>query len=256
MRLFDKVVRKFKRDGLRSTCVSILQYPFLFNRRLQYKQMLNQSLLKDRFSDIYSKGIWNSEESGSGEGSESNYTQPLRWWLVKKLPELNIKVFVDAPCGDFNWMKKVLPELTLEYLGFDIVESVIIKNKELYQTDKTNFFVENICEDRLPNCDLIMTRDCLFHLSYGDIEKFLKNLSGVEYKYLLTTTHHTDNDFENTNIISGDWRLIDLFSPPFNFDANTVIDRVDDYPKGHNTPRQMILIEKINVPTTLNQNTQ
>ena len=100
-----------------------------------------------------------------------------------------------------------------------------------------------------------MTRDCLFHLSYEDIEKFLKNLSSVEYKYLLTTTHHTDNDFENTNIISGDWRLIDLFSHPFNFDANRVIDRVDDYPKGHNTPRQMILIEKINVPTTLNQNT-
>ena len=69
-----------------------------------------------------------------------------------------------------------------------------------------------------------MVRDCLFHLSYKDINKFLDNIAKVDYKYILTTTHILDEDFANKDIISGDYRMINLFSEPFNFKNETIID--------------------------------
>jgi hypothetical protein len=145
-------------------------------------------------------------------------------------------------------MKLVLPKVDINYIGLDIVENVIEKNKITYATNNINFEISNICEDRLPDCDIIMVRDCLFHLSYEDINKFLINLSNTNYKYLLTTTHTVNKDFENSNINTGDFRLIDLFSPPFSFDPTKVESRVDDFPVGYSLKRQMILVEKRFVP--------
>ena len=119
-----------KREGLIALSIAIVVYPFRFARRLGYKRMLRAPLIKDRFSEIYKQNLWNSKESASGEGSEIEYTQPLRQWLTKIVPKYEIKVFVDAPCGDFNWMKEVLPSLSVNYIGLDIVSSVIKKIKK------------------------------------------------------------------------------------------------------------------------------
>ena len=173
--------------------------------------MLSKKNISDRFKLIYENNLWSSEESFSGGGSEVAFTQYLQEWLVKTIPKLNIKNFVDDPCGDYNWMKLVVPKLNVTYIGLDIVPSIIYKNCQLYGNDNVKFKVSNICEDKLPSCDLIMVRDCLFHLSYEDIEKFLNNLKSTDYKYLLTSTHIVNKDFENKDIITGDFRKIDLF---------------------------------------------
>jgi hypothetical protein len=206
---------------------------------------------KERFSEIYKHNLWSSVESRSGEGSEILYTAPLRKWLIENINLLRINTFVDAPCGDFNWMKLVLPKVNVDYLGFDIVDSVVEQNKAKYASDKINFNVANICEDKLPFCDMIMVRDCLFHLSYDDINSFLINLANTNYKYLLTTTHIVDEKFKNTNIKTGDFRLINLFSFPFSFDREKVKSKVDDFPEGYFERREMILVEKQFVPTKL-----
>jgi hypothetical protein len=100
-----------------------------------------------------------------------------------------------------------------------------------------------------------MVRDCLFHFSYNDINKFLKNINKIKYKYLLTTTHIVKKNFINRDIITGDFRIINLFSYPFNFNNQNIVDRVNDYPKGHSLPREMILIEKKYVPKIINYKT-
>ena len=97
-----------------------------------------------------------------------------------------------------------------------------------------------------------MVRDCLFHLSYEDINHFFLNLARLDYKYLLTTTHLVEENFRNANITTGDFRIIDLFSDPFNFNRINVKDRVNDYPKDHIIPREMILVEKKYVPKSIN----
>ena len=225
-------------------------------RRREYKRMLELNSNKDRFSTIYEKKLWKSNESESGEGSEFSYTEKLRHELPTLISDYNINVIVDAPCGDFNWMRFVLPKVdSVDYFGFDIVESVISSNKENYSTDKIHFEVADICKDHLPSCDLLIVRDCLFHLSYNDVERFLKNIKNVNYKYLLTSTHIVDADVQNHDIETGDFRLIDLYKPPFNFDTKHVLQSIDDYPEGYATKKQVVLIKKEDVPLSLTSKT-
>jgi hypothetical protein len=249
--MITKLISKLKRGGIFSLFLSVLRYPLRIRKRNSYQKMLKLKDQKEKFSEIYKNNFWSSSESVSGEGSEIAYTEPLRKWLISTIQTLKVKDFVDAPCGDFNWMKYVVPNVDINYIGLDIVDSLISKNKLEYVSSKLDFRVANICKDALPACDIIMVRDCLFHLSYEDINNFLHNLATTDYKYLLTTTHKVEGDFKNSNIITGDFRIIDLFSEPFYFDPKNIKNRVDDYPKGYPIKREMILIEKNFVPTSL-----
>ena len=232
--IITRAINKLKRDGVFIFLIALVKYPFQLNYRLKYKKMLTVNKLQDKFIYIYDKKIWLVNDSLSGEGSELKYTENLREWLICNLPSLKVNTFVDAPCGDFNWMRYVLPSLNVNYVGLDIVPSVIKKNRETYNDPKIQFKIANICEDKLPSCELIMVRDVLFHLSFEDINSFFINLAKTDYKYLLTTTHKVKKNYYNTNITSGDSRLIDLFAKPFNFKKSKVIDYVNDYPKNYN----------------------
>lgn len=244
-------IEKLRTNSLFSLLGKIICYLLNFKYRLQYKEMLKKRTIKNRFNEIYKKNLWQSKETRSGEGSELNYTLTLRNWLIRKLKKLKIKILVDAPCGDFNWMKMVISRTNIYYFGFDIVNSIIEKNK-LYSNKKTIFKVANICKDPLPKCDLLIVRDCLFHFSYKDINKFLKNISKTRFKYLLITNHIVEKNFMNRDIITGDFRVINLFCYPFNFNNNEIVDRVKDCPKEYRPLREMILIRKKNVPMSLN----
>lgn len=219
--------------------------------KVDHRAIVQSDELRNRFTEIYERNLWNSAESGSGIGSEVGFTQNLREWLVRKLPEYGVKRLVDAPCGDFNWMKLVVPQLDIDYLGLDIVESVVAANREQHGSERARFVLANLCEDALPAADLIMVRDCLFHLSYADTDRVLRNLARTDYKYLLTTTHVADGQFANSDISNGDFRLIDLYSAPYCFDPAKLIEAVDDYPPDFPIPRQMLLYAKADVPTGL-----
>ena len=133
--MISKIKNKLMRDGIFSLIVAVIYYPFRYRDRAkyaQYKSMLNLENSKTKFTNIYKNNLWSSDESRSGEGSEIEYTAPLRNWLVKNIDLLNIKTFVDAPCGDFNWMKLVVPEVKINYVGLDIVDAVIERNKSTY----------------------------------------------------------------------------------------------------------------------------
>lgn len=249
--MIKRVLKKLKRDGPTAFMVALIKYPFQLSYRLKYKKMLAVKNLQDKFSYIYDNKIWLVNEVLSGEGSEIEYTKTLREWLISNMSRLNVSIFVDAPCGDFNWMKCVLPSLSLNYIGLDIVPSVIKKNEETYSSKNIRFEIADICKNKLPSCDLIMVRDCLFHLSFEDIDNFLSNLAKTEYKYLLTTTHTVEEEYINQNITSGDCRAINLFSKPFNFNERKVLEYINDYPKENPSLRKMILIEKKHVPVKL-----
>ena len=249
--MIKKIFRKLRNGGMFSLAKATLKYLLNFKKRNIYKKMLIKENIEDRFNEIYQHNLWSSNESLSGTGSELVNTLKLRNWLHANISKLKIRSLVDAPCGDFNWMKLVLPTIEINYLGLDIVHSVIEKNNSQYSNNKIKFKKSNICEDRIPNGDLIMVRDFLFHLSFYDIDNFLKNLQQTNYKYLLTSTHMVGEDFKNYNITSGDFRKIDIFKKPFNFNLDFVMDRILDFGESQSTKKEMILIEKKNVPTEL-----
>jgi SAM-dependent methyltransferase len=126
------------------------------------------------FSKAYSTRVWGSNESYSGRGSELGATESLRSYLPRIFERLNVKTFLDAPCGDWNWMRQV--DLSkVKYIGADIVPDVIKRNQEAYQRDNVNFIIADLTKDSLPKSDLILCRDCWVHLSFEDIADILEN---------------------------------------------------------------------------------
>ena len=250
MNALDRVRAKVARDGVWATVAAVVRYPFTRGPRPQTNPAASLSI-QERFERIYESNAWQSTESRSGPGSELGRTENLRNWLVTAIPHYNIHSMIDAPCGDFNWMKEVVPQVEIHYLGLDIVAPMIRANTEKYGTDRVGFGVADIRLDPLPSADLIMVRDCLFHLSFADVNKVLRNLAKTDYKYLLTTTHTELGEFRNHDIATGEWHLIDLFSTPFGFSRAAVIDAVEDYPAGFAIPRQMILLKKSDVPRSI-----
>ena len=144
MKLIERFFAKLRRDGFVATMITVAYVLRMFKHRMARKQILKLDTLQQRFSEIYAKNSWSSKESGSGEGSEIEYTERLRSWLINAIPKYGVNRFVDVPCGDFNWMKLVVPKLDIEYFGFDIVDSVIEKNKEQYESKKAHFDVESL----------------------------------------------------------------------------------------------------------------
>jgi cyclopropane fatty-acyl-phospholipid synthase-like methyltransferase len=127
---------------------------------------------------------------------------------------VGILTVLDIPCGDFHWMRNV--DLSkVEYIGADIVKEIIKNNKDRYEKSNITFLHMNLIEDPLPQVDLILMRDCLVHMSYDDIFKSLDNVCRSKSQYLLTTTFTGRQD--NKDIVTGDWRTLNLQIAPFLF---------------------------------------
>lgn len=171
--------------------------------------------LKDKFSAIYFNNTFGGNKSRSGAGSDLVQTATIRIELPKLIKNLNIKSFIDAPCGDWFWMKEAALEIE-KYIGIDIVENLITNNNQKFGSPSQKFLCLNIVEDELPTADLIFCRDCLVHLTYDDIYKVIANFKRSQSRYLLTTTFIDRN--KNVDLIGKDiWRTLNLQLAPFNF---------------------------------------
>jgi 2-polyprenyl-3-methyl-5-hydroxy-6-metoxy-1,4-benzoquinol methylase len=169
--------------------------------------------MKTVFSNIYASGGW-SAETPSGIGSTIQATSIIRGELPSLLKRLDVHSMLDAPCGDFNWMKEL--DLTgIHYTGIDIVKNLIAHNQELFASEAREFRVMDIVKDCLPKVDFIMCRDCLIHLSLRNAMHAIKNFKASGSRYLFSTTY-TDVA-KNPEILTGQWRPINLQAPPFNF---------------------------------------
>lgn len=172
--------------------------------------------MQQLFTDIYHTNLWGDPESASGSGSNLQQTVEIRKALPILFEKLQIKILLDAPCGDFNWMRKVDLSFLDSYIGIDIVGEIIQSNQKKFLGSTLKFLHLNIVEDELPHADAILCRDCLVHFRYADIKKTLINFKKTGAKYLITTTFTVprgNHDF----IPIVDWRPLNLNEPPFNF---------------------------------------
>lgn len=166
------------------------------------------------FTRIYLENAWQDNESRSGPGSNVVQSRAVRQGLPALLDELSIETVLDVPCGDFNWMKEVALELK-RYIGADIVQQLVADNVRRYGSERVKFLALDILRNDLPEVDLVLCRDLLVHFSKRDIFKATKQLKRSKSTYLLATTFANLN--ENVEIMTGEWRPINLCLPPFNF---------------------------------------
>lgn len=170
--------------------------------------------LKEKFSEVYYKNIFGGGKSRSGEGSDMVQTEVIRCEIPRLIQELGVRSFLDAPCGDWYWMRHV--DLPLEhYIGVDIVEAIVLKNRREFGNEKITFECLNLAESELPRVDMIFSRDCLVHLSYADALKIIANFKRSGARYLLTTTFTARES--NEDLGAGFWRPLNQQLPPFNF---------------------------------------
>lgn len=142
------------------------------------------------FSTIYDRNLWGSEETRSGFGSKHEQTRAVRNYLPSLIQRLNVRSLLDVGCGDLHWLGPLLPELPLQsYHGIDLVADVIADNRAAWgYLPHVKFHVLDVVFDPLPVADLVLVRDCFFHLASAYVLMALANIrrSGIRWGWLST----------------------------------------------------------------------
>jgi hypothetical protein len=127
-----------------------------------------------KFRTYYLDRAWGDGESVSGPGSSLAATAAIRRALPDILRQFEIRSLIDAPCGDFHWMKEV--DLSgVDYLGIDIVKELVDANSERYARHGVRFVCRDLISDPIGHADLIICRDCLFYFTNSYIKRSTLN---------------------------------------------------------------------------------
>jgi 2-polyprenyl-3-methyl-5-hydroxy-6-metoxy-1,4-benzoquinol methylase len=181
--------------------------------------------VRDRFAAIYQNDLWkmNEDQPSSGEGSSEHSAQNVIATLPKVVSGFGISSLLDIGCGDFTWMKKI--ELPCSYTGIDIVPSVITRNQKKYSTAQRSFICLDAITEDIPAADAVLCREVLFHLSFADSMNLIRNVYKSGSRFFLTTTERATG--YNSDIDSGDWRILNLQIAPYNF-GPPIMEIADD----------------------------
>ena len=194
------------------------------------------------FTKIYYNNFWEGKESRSGPGSNLEQTEQIRCELPILIREIGARSILDIPCGDFNWMKEVKLDLDF-FIGADVVQELVGNNIKKFGSVDRHFVKLDITKDRLPQVDLVFCRDLLVHLPYRYIFKAINNLRKSNSKYLLTTTFvHLE---KNEDIITGEWRELNLQKAPFCFPVPIKVINDNCFIEGGDSPKKYLGLWKI-----------
>lgn len=225
----------FEREGLLKLVIKLSDYflrPFgilvssffSFKNRAFRKKLYFKNSYKFNFLRIYKYKIWKTDKNLSGTSSDLSiaihYALRLRGFLINK----KIKSIFDCGCGEFGFMDITLKDLKLKYIGGDLVNNILIKNRINFPSYK--FIKFDILKDSLPKVQLLLIRDCLFHFSFNDVVKALNNFCDSGSKYIFLTSHKS-LILKNYDIITGDFRYLDFNKKPFYF-SNEIL-KVKDF---------------------------
>lgn len=185
-------------------------------RKTLNRRKLSRNSPEQVFTRYFKRNKWGDPDSRSGKGSNLASTADLRPQLPPLFAELGVKSIVDVPCGDFFWMSHV--DLAgIDYLGGDIVPDLIAANQDAHARPNVRFAVIDLITGPIPKADLLFVRDCLVHLSHAHVMAALQNIRASGSTYLLTTLFPETP--VNNDIVTGQWRALDLTKAPFNLPA-------------------------------------
>ena len=164
------------------------------------------------FRRIWRENLWLDPESRSGPGSGLDRTRALREALPLVLAAHGVRVLLDAPCGDFHWMRRA--DLgSVRYVGVDIVPEAVAEARSATPSFPAEFRVADLVCDRLPRADAVLCRDALVHLPLRDATRAVANLRRTGARLFLATSFPgTDS---NDDCRTGAWRPRNLEMPPF-----------------------------------------
>lgn len=210
---------------------------------------------EDVFQHHYESNTWGDKESVSGSGSTLLYTESIRSVIPGIFENFDVKSILDAPCGDYNWFGSIQWKSPIAYIGADIVKPLIKRNINLYSSDNVKFISLNIINEKLPETDIWLCRDCLIHLSEKDIFLMFNNFFRSNIRYIFLSTY--PNCDLNGDIPTGSARPLNLQIPPYNLGEpiQFIEDWVEGYPVRYLGLWEREKIEKLFVSNKAYQHT-
>ena len=214
-------------------------------------------LRKIIFTSIFQSNHWVQGEdifpkefiSVSGHGSNINTDQSnnLISSLSSFIKNYKINSFLDMPCGDFLWMNELLKKnKIMNYLGIDIVDEIIKKNKKKYENEKIKFSTFDIINFHTDEkFELVFMRDFFIHINNADIKKVLSNIQKMNIDYFAFENYDIS---KNEDVITGRHRKVNLKLDPFNL--GDPIFFFKDYEKD----KYIYFYEKNSLINKINQN--
>jgi SAM-dependent methyltransferase len=170
------------------------------------------------FEQIYANNVW---KYGSGEGSLPLHTQGYVKFLQKFIRKHRVRSVVDLGCGDWQF-SRLLDWNGVNYLGLDIVRSVIERNRKLYAKPGITFEVAPEKFNDLPAADLLLAKDVLQHWSASRIQEFLLFIHRYPLALITNCTSLRPRRFwrgtpttQHRDIQDGDFRRLDIRNAPF-----------------------------------------
>jgi SAM-dependent methyltransferase len=112
------------------------------------------------------------------------YAKPYVVTLQKFLQDYEVGSVVDLGCGDWQF-SRLIDWGEIEYLGLDVVASVVDTNTKLFATDAISFETTTVGEP-LPSADLVVCKDVLQHLPLPIVTDYLVEFR-QRYKHILIT---------------------------------------------------------------------
>jgi SAM-dependent methyltransferase len=167
------------------------------------------SLVRKKFDDIYSRGGWGG--LGSGPGSLPHNARPYVEYVANLLQRHSVRTVVDVGCGDWQmWPAGTFDNIN-KYVGFDIVQSFIERNRAVFQSSRYEFHVADATRISLPPGDLLLCKEVLQHLPNVEVRRFLESAIRA-YRIVVVC----DDIWIGS---SSRWRrgarsLLNLFTPP------------------------------------------
>ena len=208
-----------------------LSFTKLFQKNLFLSNNLKRKII---FNLIFRSYHWrdyhktNNNESDSGVGSDLNVTKQLINDLDIFLKSVQIKSILDIACGDFFWMNRLISKNNdLNYLGLEIVESIVENNNKIFSNQKVKFICADVINEELPkNHDFIIVRDFLIHIKNIDIINLIQKIKKSNCKYF--AINNFPNIKSNDEIKGyGHHRYVNIEIPPFNL--TNVYKVIDDH---------------------------
>jgi hypothetical protein len=147
----------------------------------------------------------------SGRGSNMRSTKGIRETLPRLFDTYKVKTFLNAPYGNWFWMQHV--DLTrIKYIVGDVSQSLVEEISAEHASSGVSFRHIDVISDPLPKADMMMCRDCLFHLSHDVRWSFYKNFVKSKVPYLLSTVNY---NAANKDLMTPGWEPHNPFLPPF-----------------------------------------
>lgn len=173
------------------------------------------------FDAIYAQGVWDEDGFSLANSSLSmnlTYVKMLQTFLIDN----KISSVVDIGCGDWQF-SRYIDWGGIEYLGLDVVSSVVERNSRLYGSECVRFTHADALEVELPEADLVICKDVFQHLPNANVKHLLQKFS--KYKHCLITDYVGPPKpyILNSDIEIGSFRPIDLTKPPFSTEGKVIL---------------------------------